>query len=825
MFSIMRVIPFAISAVITGGLIFLLNNPIQSIPPLGKLLSPSHGFWNNADPVGQSFDLELPNSAVGVTSSVYLDDRLVPHIFAQNDQDAYYVQGYLHGKFRLWQMEFQTHAAAGRLCELFGEKVGENSVLDLRDRHFRRLGMVWAAERSLALIEKYPDLKEALDAYTAGVNAWISSLSPAAYPIEYKILNYAPEPWTPLKTCLFLKYMSYDLARDLDDFEATNLRNHLGAELFELAFPIMADSLDPILPRGTDFATALGKIPVPAAIDSVYKADKLTVNADDMTMHLEPRHPDIGSNNWVVGGAKTASGRPILCNDPHLGLNMPSLWYELQIHTPGYNVTGVSFPGAPGVIIGFNDSIAWGVTNAMRDVMDFYEVKFRDSTRNEYLFNGEWTKTEWRLETIKIKNKADFVDKIPMTEWGPVMFDRNYGNESKDGKAYAVRWAAHDPSLEMKTFMMLNRAKNYNDYLSAIKGYACPGQNFVFASKSNEIAWWQQADFPAKWRRQGDFVMPGWDSTYAWQTDIPQTDNLNMVNPERGFVSSANQMPADTTYPFYLGGLHQLYRGVIINRYLREMNGVTARSMQQMQTDNYNVFAETIRPVLLNHVQRDLLTDEESNLLQKFERWNLRSDPIEEGPVVFDQWWKRLSSDVWLDNIIRPDSLEVLYPQDQTLAEALLRDTAFYFIDDIRTPHIETLSELVTIALKKATLQLKDMPREWAAYKATGVRHLLGSSLPMFSRLNLPIGGGSNIINATTGAWGPSWRMVVQLTDETEAYGIYPGGQSGNPGSPYYDSFIDKWAAGEYNTLKLLKNEEDAKKSMLWLMRFQPSKS
>ncbi len=821
----MRVIPFAIGAIITGGLIFLLNSSVQSIPPLGKLLSPSHGFWKNAEDLGQSFDLELNNSPVSATTSVYLDDRLVPHIFAQTDKDAYYVQGYLHAKFRLWQMEFQTHAAEGRLCELFGEKVGENSVLDLRDRHFRRLGMVWAAERSLANMKNYPELKEALEAYSAGVNDWIASLSPAEFPIEYKVLNYAPEPWTPLKTCLFLKYMSYDLASDLDDFEATNLRNHLGAELFELAFPIMADSLDPILPRGTDFNTSLAKVPVPAGIDSVYKADQLSVNAADMTMRLEPRHPDIGSNNWVVGGGKTASGRPILCNDPHLGLNMPSLWYELQIHTPEYNVSGVSFPGSPGVIIGFNDSIAWGVTNAMRDVMDFYEVKFRDSTRNEYLYNGEWTKTEWRLETIKIKNKADFVEKVPMTEWGPVMFDRNYGNDSKDNKAYAVRWSAHDPSLEMKTFLMLNRAKNYEDYLSAIINYGCPGQNFVFASKSNQIAWWQQADFPAKWRRQGDFVMPGWDSTYAWKTAIPQADNLHMKDPERGFVSSANQMPADTTYPFYLGGLHQLYRGIIINRYLREMEGVTTLKMQQMQTDNYNVFAETVRPLLLQHVQRAELNTEERMLLQKFEQWNLRSDPKEEGPVIFGQWWKQLSESVWLDNITRPDSLKVMIPQDQTLAEALLKDTAFYFVDDIRTPQKETLSELVTNALIKASDALRGQPMEWAAYKATGVRHLLGSSLPMFSRLNLPIGGGSNIINAATGAWGPSWRMVVQMTDETEAYGIYPGGQSGNPGSLYYDSFVDKWAAGQYNTLRIMKNEADAKKGTIWLMRFQPGKS
>jgi penicillin amidase len=822
----MRVVPFIISLILAVGLIYVLNTKMGQIPALGSLLSPSHGLWRNAEAADADFGLALSSSNLKDEVQVMLDDRLVPHIFAKNTPDAAYVQGFLHAKFRLWQMEFQTHAAAGRICEIIGEKVGEVSVLEVQDRRFRRLGMVYAAERSVKRMEADPELKEILDAYTLGVNTYINSLSFENYPIEYKILGYAPEKWSNLKTALFLKYMSYDLSRDFDDFAMTNLRNHLGRDLMEKVFPVMHDSLDPIAPRGTRYLPTVTTPKVPTGADSLYWENRgNNDNNEGFAYQLEPRHPDIGSNNWVVGGSKTASGRPILCNDPHLGLNLPSLWYETQIHTPEYNVYGVSFPGAPGIIIGFNDSIAWGVTNAMRDVMDFYEIRFRDSTMNEYLFKGEWVKTEWRTETIKIRGRADFVDKIPMTVWGPVMFDRTYGNEMKNNKAYAVRWSAHDPGMEAKTFLLLNKAKNYEDYLKAIQYFECPGQNFVFASKTNDIAWWQQASFPAKWRRQGEYVMPGWDSAYAWQYSIPKQDNIHMRNPERGFVSSANQLPADTMYPFFLGGIHDLYRGIIINRYLASMDSVTAADMKAMQTDNYNVFAEMARPLLLKHLLRGALDGErEKKLLTGFEKWNLRADVDEEGPSIFFEWWSALSKKIWLDNITRKDSFPIVNPQSATLLEALIRDTGFVFVDDINTAQVETLTELVTSSFLEIAPKLDTMQKGWAGYKATGVRHLINSLTP-FSRLNLPIGGGTHIINAATGNWGPSWRVVVHMTDETEAYGIYPGGQNGNPGSKYYDQFIDQWVKGEYNKLWIMRPVEDDFKKAKWKMAFTPARS
>ena len=247
----MRIVPFVLSAMVTIGLTTALNNKIGPLPPLGKLLSPSHGLWQNADAADLSFDANLALPALKEEVQVYLDERLVPHVFAQNDEDAYTVQGYLHARFRLWQMEFQTHAAAGRLSEILGPKVGDVNILERADRQFRRLGMVYAAENALAALDQYPEVKAGMEAYARGVNAYINSLSPAQYPIEYKLLDYAPEPWTPLKTMIFIKYMAFDLANDGNDFDQTNLMHRIGLEAWKELYPIQHDSLDPIAPKGT----------------------------------------------------------------------------------------------------------------------------------------------------------------------------------------------------------------------------------------------------------------------------------------------------------------------------------------------------------------------------------------------------------------------------------------------------------------------------------------------------------------------------------------------------------------------------------------------
>jgi len=819
----MRIVPFIFSLIVTIGLVLILNTQLpvggSKTPRLGYFLSPQHGFWQNAEPVNANYNDDIKLVGLENKVEVYIDDRLVPHIYAEKENDAYYVQGYLHAKFRLWQMEFQTHVAAGRLSEIVGKERIKT------DQFFRRLGMVYGAERTQDYVEKNnPEMKDAIDAYAKGVNAYISSLKPEQIPFEYKLLDYKPEKWTSKKTYLFQMFMSYDLTGRgaSTDLQMSNAKNYFEYKDFDQLFTNTKDSLDPIIPKGTVFTKPLIIPKIPNDVDTAYLN-----NMGGSSMVNAPFIPNKnnGSNNWAVDGSKTNSGRPILSNDPHLGLNLPSLWYELQITTPTHSTYGASFPGSPAVIIGFNDSIAWGVTNAGRDVLDYYDMKFKDSSKQEYWYNGEWKKATTRDELIKVRDSADQVEHIAMTVYGPVMYDNTYKNNSTEGKYLALRWTAHDPSSGLLPFYLLNRAHNYDDYLTAISHWNNTGQNFVFASKTGDIALKQQAAFVARWKRQGDFVMPGTDSSYAWQGMIPTEENPMIKNPARGFVSSANQESTDSTYPYYLGAGSNfpIYRGIIINRKLAAMSNISPEDMQKLQMNNYNVFAEMARPVLMKYINQITLNADSKKYIEILNSWNLSSDIDEKGATVFNAIWDSVEAAIYKDEFAKSKS-NIGWPDDNVLLEALLKDGAYSFADNINTTNkIETVADAVTEGLKTAIEKLGALDKEdklsWGKFKDTKVLHLL--KIATLSRLHLPIGGGRHIINATTDNHGPSWRMIVHLTDEIEAYCVYPGGQNGNPGSKYYDSFIDSWASGKYYRVLFLKRSDaPANKQVKWLITF-----
>ncbi len=807
----MKIIPFIFFGIITAALIVILNSSLVLPAPLGKLLSPQNGLWQNAEPANQDYSAQLKFPQLKGKVKVYFDDRLVPHVFAENENDAFFVQGYLHAKFRLWQMEFQVRAAAGRLSEIIGDKAIEY------DRNQRRLGMVYGAENSLREIEKDPETLAECNNYTEGVNAYIESLTESSLPIEYKLLGYQPEKWTNLKSALFLKYMALELAGYERDFEMTNAKSIFSSADFDKIYPVIMDSLDPIVPKGTVFPHAGITLQIPASADSLYFNYK-----DSVIINEQKPNADNGSNNWAVSGQKTRSGSPILCNDPHLGLNLPSIWYEMQISTPSYNAYGATFPGAPSVIIGFNDSCAFGFTNAMRDVRDYYEIKFKDETRSEYWFDSAWHPTTFRVENIKVKGQPDYSDTVAYTNIGPVMYDRTFsGGRNTNEKNYAVRWKAHDASNELKMFTLLNKARNYDDYLAAIKYLHTPGQNCIFACKNGDIAIWDQGEFPAKWYRQGDFIMPGTDSAYLWQGMIPQQENPHQVNPERGFVSSANQLPADTAYPYYLGGKYPPYRGLEINKRLETMNDITPQDMMELQTDNYNIFGEMALPVLVNNMDVGKLTPQEKKYFDILKTWDCRNDPESKGATLFVVTWDSLAATIWGDEFLK-SGLQLSMPSESALLDAIHKYPGFKYFDNVNTPKIETLADDVTIAFKRAASVIRKADEEgrieWAKYKDTKVLHL--ARLDAFSRLHLPIGGGTNTINAANEQHGPSWRMIVSLTPQTEAYGIYPGGQSGNPGSKFYDDFVDDWAAGKYYTLWMMKASEANDERVRWTMLF-----
>lgn len=813
----MRIVSFVISTVITLALIFALNKRWDAIPPLGKFLSPQSGFWQAAEAIGEDLSEELAFANLAGKVNVYLDERLVPHVFAEKDNDAYFVQGYLHAKYRLWQMDFQSRAAAGRLSEVLG-----NDRLLNYDRLQRRMGMVHAAEGMVAEMEKDAGTKKVMDAYTAGVNAYIDNLTEASLPLEFKLLGYKPEKWSNLKIALFIKLMSADLAglSYAKDLEFTNQKAIFSRREMAILYPQVDDSLQPIIPPGTAFTASVEVPAPPASADSLYYSIDSTVNPVKV-----PKPVDIkGSNNWAVSGSKTKSGAAILCNDPHLRLTLPAIWFEMQMHTPTMNAYGATFPSIPGVVIGFNENISFGFTNAGRDVIDYYKIRFKDESRREYWYNGRWQPVQMRVEEISRLGKETVLDSVAYTVFGPVIYDHTFNNgDSTLSLSVAMRWTAHDPSNELLMWLKLNRAKNYSDFDNAIKHFSTPGQNMIFASKTGDIAIWQQGRFPLRWEGQGVYVMPGEDTSYAWKGWIPQSDNPHIVNPEQGFIQSANQRAVDSTYPYFIPGDYFTPRGIAVHQQLNVMQNITPQDMMKLQRDVYSTLAADLVPFLLSHIDSNYVSETEWKFLEELKNWNYQVTADSKAPTIYQTWFDSLEKAIWRDEFSTVGKT-VTYPSEQTLFEILKRDSTSKFIDNIFTPQVETLNQQVTTAFKMAASQLTAEEAAnglvWWKHKESSIQHLLRDAVPAFGRFNIKSGGWGNVINAYGKTHGPSWRMIVHMTPEIEAYGIYPAGQSGNPGSRFYDNFIDDWIAGKYYRLWMMKASETTDKRIIGKISF-----
>ena len=798
----------ALAASIT--LVWMLNTKHGELPPFGPLLSPYRGFWQNGERPGDfpaQQTLSLPGLRQPVT--VRYDDHRVPHVFAQNDADLYFAQGYLTARDRLWQMEFQTHVAAGRLSEIVGPARLET------DRFFRRMGLPFGAANSLKAMMADPETRTVLTAYTAGVNAYIKQLTPATLPFEYKLLDYRPEPWQPLKCALLLKYMAWDLSGRTDDLRMSNILRQYGPAVVKDLFPDYPTREDPIVPVGTplDFKP-LPTPAVPKSFEAAYALQQLRTEPD----------AELGSNNFAVSGLKSASGYPLLANDPHLQLNLPSIWYQIQLTAPGVNVYGVTIPGAPAVIIGFNENVAWGVTNVAADVLDFYQLKFRDNTRRAYWHAGHWKPVRRVVERIKVRGQPDWLDTVLYTHHGPVVYDKNekpFLNQTPIG--HAMRWTAHDGANEVRTFCQLNRARTYADYTAALATYSSPAQNFIFADSEKDIAIWPNGHFPLKWRDQGKFILDGTDPAYDWQGWIPAAQNPHVKNPARGFVSSANQFSAGPDYPYYLNWNYANYeRGHRINQRLTAMTQVTPDSLRRLQNDVLDLNAQLMLPRMLALVSDPALgttppaaASPEGKVLAELRRWPYQYTADAVGPTIFSLWYANLVKRLWDDDFpLTPTGPALRYPSRDRTNTLILNEPDSPWIDDRHTPTHETLPQLALQSLHFATdsLTRKFGPLSpkwrWAAQKSTDVLHLL--QLPGFGEMDLDCGGGAGIVNATSERNGPSWRMVVALGPRVRAYGVYPGGQSGNPGSPFYNNLVETWRVGKLDELVFLRSATEA---------------
>lgn len=783
----MKYFSFFLILIISVFLAIAVSMPFGQIPPIAPLLDPYHGFWQNSISEDQLAAEEIALENLTAPVEVVYDQNLIPHIFAESQTDLYRAQGYVTAQHRLWQMEFQTMAAAGRISEIVGPVAVE------LDRMTRRKGLAYGAELGLKFLqEKDPETLALIEAYADGVNQYIKGLDDARLPVEYKILNYRPEPWTAFKSLLLLKYMSDMLVGDRD-LEFTNLRKILGEVQLNKLFPDFPKALDPVIEseRIWDFA------PLPVA-----KPDSISY-PDDTTI-LEPLSQPIegtGSNNWAVAGKKTKNGNPILANDPHLSLNLPSLWFAMQLSTPDNSVKGATLPGALGVISGYNSAIAWGVTNATRDTRDWYKITFKDASRTFYRYGEDWKQSDVRIEEIRVKGQAAILDTVVYTHYGPVVYDHSFRGDRQDAN-FALKWTVHLGSNEQKTFLMLNTAKSYEDYSRALDNYSAPAQNFVFASKSGDIAMRVQGKFPLKWAKQGKFLMDGADPKMEWQGFIPNDQNPSTFNPERGFVSSANQHPTDSTYPYYgFDNSYEHYRNRRLNRRLSEMEQITVGDMKRLQFDDYNLQASEALPVLmqlLGTYKSD--TPEVEKFLQELRSWDLFAGPSQKGQTLYSIWSSEAFESVWRE--LRANAAPIVVPNSYQTIELMSNspnDSIFEVssVEGIQTAafHVQAGFDSLLTTMKKWETEEGDY--SWANFKRTTIQHLV-PNFRAFSEGNVYTGGGSGMLNATGSRHGASWRMIVELGRDIEAFGVYPGGQSGNPGSRFYKNFVPVWAKGEY---------------------------
>ncbi|MCB9186572.1 MAG: penicillin acylase family protein [Flavobacteriales bacterium] len=809
----MKVLKIIVGSVVLLSIVLLGNSRLGMMPPVMKFVDPFHGFWQNA-----TFSNTLETIQINGTDSdaeVILDERGVPHVFATNEHDLYYLQGYMTAKDRLWQMEFQTHAAAGRLSEVIGDKA---ISFDLEQR---RIGMTYAADQALELIAQDSISMLILKAYCDGVNQFISSLDESSLPLEYKLLDYKPEPWTIYKSCLLLKYMAKMLTGTENDRANTEAMKLLGPELFWKLYPDQTYLVDPIVPGFLLDTASLAENEVQAFEGS----------ATYSTSYVQPHF--VGSNNWAVSGTRTESGNAILCNDPHLRLSLPSIWYEIQLNAPGINCYGVSLPGSPGVTIGFNERVAWGVTNAGRDVKDYYSIDLK----GDFYQIGDSTYTvEPRVESIKVRGGQTIIDTVLYTVYGPIAHVSEEGNDR-----LALRWLAHDPSNELKTFYELNRASNFDDYSNALEQYNCPGQNFVYADVDNNIAIWQQGKFRIKPKGYGKFILNGSDAENLQEQFIPKAQNPHMLNPARGFVSSANQAAVDSTYPYYVSGVYEEFRNRTINRFLRNDSSITIEDMRDLQLSNYNLLAEEALPLLLELLDTSSFQykEYETLALNELLEWNYRNDKGLIAPTVFEIWWDEFNNLLWdefnqqhwdqdlyyqysweqlaLNGKAKIDMRDerYVYPMNKIAIDLLKNHPENIMFDHHSTnDRIEIAKDIVYDSFYWTAMKFGEIIKykfsapHWGRYQGTRVQHLL--RIDALSSDKLFVGGSEHAPNATTATHGPSWRMIVELDkDGPIAYGVLPGGQSGNAGSDKFIYSLNNWVNGEYHRLHFIKNSSE----------------
>ncbi|WP_184285810.1 penicillin acylase family protein [Nocardiopsis algeriensis] len=800
------------------------------------LLAAGLGVWT----VRRSFpdtsgELSLPGLESSVT--VLRDEYGTAHVYADTTHDLFMAQGFTHAQDRFWEMDFRRHVTSGRTAELFGPDQVDT------DAYLRTMGWRRVAEEEYELLS--PDTRGYLDAYAEGVNAWLEDHDGADASLEYALLSvlnggHTIEPWDPVDSLAWLKAMAWDLGGNMgQETERAQLlsagftREQI-AELYpeypyEEHAPIT--DTDEHLTSEEEDGNEEDERRAPAelseeAVDAVTSVYEGAASLPEMLG--SSTSPDLGSNSWVVGGEHTETGMPLLANDPHLGASMPSTWYQIGLHCTElteacpFDVSGFSFSGLPGVVIGQNESIAWGFTNLNPDVMDLVVERIEGDS---YVVDGEQLPLETRQETLRVAGGEDVEITVRSTHHGPILSDTAAGADlagiagdpqlegAEEDAEYAValQWTALRPGTTADAIFSLNRARGWEDFRLAASQFEVPAQNLVYADNEGNIGYQSPGKVPVRGEGDGRYPSPGWDSAHDWQGYLPFEELPSVYNPESGFIVTANQSVVDADYGHWLTDDWDYgYRSQRINDLLAEKTAagpVTVQDMSDIHMDSYHLAAADIVPHLLE-AEPSGTAAEAQELLRD---WDLYTDTDSAGAAFYQATWRHLLPLLFdeTDPVAMTGNSRGMY-----VVAGLLEDPeSAWWQGEEASGRDEVLAAAMEAAAEELTELLGDDPSAWRwgdLHTLTATHQSLGTSGIgpvewLFNRGPVESSGGSSIVNAT--GWNdkegygiatvPSMRMVIDMSDRDASTWVHLTGNSGHAFHPNYDDQLEAWGRGD----------------------------
>ena len=720
---------------------------------------------------------------------IIFDTWGVPHVYAETEKDLFFACGYIHANERMWQMDLTRRRGFGRLSELFGEALLEN------DKMVRVLGLKQAAFKDYELLS--PQVKDVLDAYCQGVNAWLDSRN-WKWPPEFSVLRYRPEPWSPLDTLIIKQLMAMLLCADFpSEVVRSNLVYRMGQEM---ALQVLEKGLSP----------------------PSFETEKIS-----MSKFMELVYPQ-QSNNWILSGDRTMSGKPLMAVDPHLEINLPPIWYEMHLHSPTLNVIGVTIPGLPWVITGHNENIAWGLTNSTVDAQDLYVEKFNEA-QDMYWEKDGWMPLVKQEEAIWIKGKKKpEIVEVLWTIRGPVISPHIVDSPSP----ISLKWTIHQGERVLEAGYLLNKAQNWDDFRAALSLFDSPSQNFGYADKNNNIGYYMSGKIPVRSDEAALFPFPSWRDGGEWKGYLDEDQKPKLYNPEEDLIVLANHNILPEDFPYYVSqDWDAPFRANRIKELLLQKEKHSMSSFQSIQGDIHSKKGELFFPFIQ---QLSEVEGKEKLAFDVLQDWNLQMDGGS-APALFDTFMHFLPEVIFQDEL-KDDfrSFDFFFRRKMAGALCILTEPESPWFDNKETPELETREDVIKSSLLKAYNRLDWLygsPENWDWGKMNAIRyqHPLGRVffLRFFNLNSYPSTGNAftvkvNYLTAHKTSWSASSRQIFDLSDWDKSVCVLSSGQSGHFLSRFYDNQVSLWLRGDYHPMVYSRDEVD--KNAAAILHLKPSK-